>query len=251
MKRIWEGWFDLITDTIPMLGYRSETTIYPSQTREERCKESRASRRWRMLLLTGAIFFFLWFAVQGCQMLLDDIRNNFNIEEFERALRKKDIFKLQMLIRVQNPEIKINKETLQPLFSYFETHPNGYKKLRNDLEKQLDMKKVYIHGLTSEPPVFSIRVYEQHYSLRDQYVFEPTLYTVHADIEGKNVSILVNGKEIMKTETERFSNKIGIFLPGLYEITIVKDEEGEERKETKEIVLFGGQRTRHIDFTDE
>jgi uncharacterized membrane protein YvbJ len=94
-----------------------------------------------------------------------------------------------------------------------------------------------------------MRVYEKHFFLFNQYVFEPAVYSLIVHVEGKNVMLYVNGKKVYKTESEMFSEKIGSYLPGIYEITAVKKEGNKTKKQRKEIVLFGGPKAQSVHFT--
>ena len=250
MKQEAGCWGELFPSVSSELNSRHYYSLPPRfQTRVERRTGSRLERRWKPHFVIGFVIFFIWFIIQAYDLLVRDFGENLNLARFEQALREEDIPTLKEYIRVLNPEIRIEKETLSPLFAYLQNHPDAYKKLRSNFEKQLNDKKVYIHGLTSEPPVFTVRIYEKNYSLHDQFVFEPTLYTLYVDIEGEGASIQVNGREAIKTETKHFSGKIGTFLPGVYEVTVVRKNGEDFHKQTKEVVLFGGQRTKYISFS--
>jgi uncharacterized membrane protein YvbJ len=173
------------------------------------------------------------------------------IERFEKALENHDIPALKKYIRIPDPAIAVNRETLQPLFAYLDQHPEGYEKIHNELEKQTKKDPVYIKGITSEPPIFLMRVYEKQYFLFHQYVFEPAVYSLIANVEGSNVALYINGKKVHTTSSETYTGKIASLLPGVYEMTAIKKDEDQTKKQTKKIILFGGQKAQQVHFQFE
>ncbi|QPA32861.1 TcaA second domain-containing protein [Thermaerobacillus caldiproteolyticus] len=204
---------------------------------------------WRVALVIAALWLIGTLFVKGYGALKNAAGKEVAMMRFEQALKEKDIAALQTYIRIPDPTIPVNEKTLAPLFVYLESHPKAYETIHHDLEKQWKTKHVYIKGLTSQPPIFSMKVYEKQFFLFNQYVFEPTLYSLVIHAEGENVTILVNGKKVQgEPQKEPFSRKLGSYLPGVYEVTIVRKEGEKTTKETKKIVLFGGKRVHEVDF---
>jgi uncharacterized membrane protein YvbJ len=210
----------------PIQGGQNDAAM----TRSERRKQKRVIALSLLgFVVSTCVAIWLWSSIgegKSTQQAIDKL---------EEALREKDMEELEQLVYVPNQKIK--KEQLDPLFAYLEKHPSGYNKIRRDLEKQRDVH-VYIKGLTSTPPIFSMKLYE------GKYVFEPALYTLYVQVDGKEVSIFVNGTNVCETKTEVFSGKVGTYFPGLYEVKVVKGDV----QQTKHVSLFGGERIQTISF---
>jgi uncharacterized membrane protein YvbJ len=210
-------------------------------------------RQFLRMAVIAVIVVVLWLVgvgiVKGYGMLKNEAGKEVAMRRFEQALKEKDIAVLKSYIQMPDETMSIDKTTFAPLFAYLDAYPQAYKKLHRDLEKQWNNKHVYIKGLTSQPPIFSMKVYEKQFFLFNQYMFEPTLYSLVVHVEGENVTILVNGKKVQGEETkEPFSQKLGPYLPGMYNVTVIRKEGEETVKKTKTVVLFGGKRVHEVDF---
>ncbi|MGP3561261.1 hypothetical protein [Geobacillus subterraneus] len=163
------------------------------------------------------------------------------IMRLKEAIEDRDAAALQALLRVADETAPINGQTLTPLFAYFDQHPEAYETLDKEFARQREGGHVYIKGLTSHPPVFTIHVFE------NRYVFEPALYFVHVRLDDPEATLVVNGREVKGGATkDPFIKKIGPYLPGVYTVTAV-DPQG--KKKTVRVELFGGARVREIDIT--
>ncbi|RAK16596.1 hypothetical protein B0I26_11710 [Anoxybacillus vitaminiphilus] len=228
---------------------QSERMRYAKQS-EARFQEKQHQKYFYRILFRIMFVIIIGYGVlKGYGIMKTYGGKDMTIERFTEALEEKDLPELKKYIRVPDPAIRVNEKSLQPLFTYLDKNPDGYKKIRDELEMQDEKERVYIKGLTSEPPIFLMRVYENHYFLFNQYVFEPVVYSLIVHVQGKNVILYVNGKKVYKTESETFSGKIGSYIPGIYEITAVKKEGNETKKKRKEIVLFGGPKAQSVQFT--
>lgn len=215
----------------------------PTTRVDERKKTKRRNIKrvgWTVFILL-LLFVVSITIVKGYGILKNEMGKEVAIRNFEQALREKDWNALQLSIRSTIP---INEKTLAPLLLYLDKHPKGYKVLRRDLEKQKETKHVYIKGLTSVPPIFTMAVYETQFLLFDQYVFEPSLYSFVIRTEA-DTTVLVNGEKVEGEATkEPFVKKYGPYLPGMYEVTLMENE----KKRTKTVILFGGERLREVKF---
>ncbi|AST07151.1 hypothetical protein AF2641_09870 [Anoxybacillus flavithermus] len=153
------------------------------------------------------------------------------IKQFITALRQEDMHALKQFI-----DAPLEKEvSLLPLFSYLRKHPEGYDQIKKELAQQKD-DRVYIKGLTSTPPIFLMKLSQGIYK------FEPALYHVYVQTNEQGARILINDTYVGETNASLV--KVGEYVPGLYEVKMVTDE----REQTKQISLFGGERIRIIRF---
>ncbi len=179
------------------------------------------------------VFACLLFVVSACVvgawgMVKRETNEQKVIEQFIIALRQEDVHTLRQFI-----DVPLNHKSLSPLFAYLRQHPEGYDRIRKELERQKD-DRVYIKGLTSTPPIFLMKLSQ------GTYKFEPALYHVYVQTNEKGARIFINNDYVGETNVPL--TKVGTYVPGLYEVKIVTDEH--ERTET--ISLFGGERIRMI-----
>ncbi|KYD30453.1 hypothetical protein DER53_14590 [Parageobacillus toebii NBRC 107807] len=201
---------------------------------------------WRIALAVMAVWGIGGLILKGYGALKNTAEREVAIMRLEQALKDEDIADLKKYIRIPDESLSVNETTLQPLFAYLKDHPNAYEKLEKDFEKQQKMKHVYIKGLTSKPPIFTIKVYG------DRYVFEPTLYFFNIRLNEPDDKIIINGKEVKgKPTKDPLVKKVGPYLPGTYTITSVKKDGEKREKQTKKVALFGGSRVHEVDLTRE
>lgn len=163
------------------------------------------------------------------------------ITRLKEAIEDRDAAALQTMLRTIDETVPINEKTLAPLFAYFEQHSEAYEALDQEFDRQREGGHVYIKGLTSRPPVFTIHVFE------DRYVFEPALYFLHVRVDDPEASLVVNGVKAEEEATkDPFVKKIGPYLPGAYTVTIVHSN---GKKKTTRVELFGGARVHEVDIT--
>jgi uncharacterized membrane protein YvbJ len=228
---------------------QSAKTRYMKRSKARLEEKQHQKYFYRILFRIVLVIIIGYGILKGYGMMKTSGGREVTIERFAEALEEKDVSELKKYIRVPDSAIRVNETNLKPLFAYLDEHPEEYKKILNELEKQGEKERVYIKGLTSEPPIFLMRVYEKQSFLFNQYVFEPAVYSLIVHVEGEDVRLYVNGKKVYKTESEMFSGKIGSYLPGIYEITAVKKEGNKTKKQKKEIVLFGGPKVQSVHFT--
>lgn len=228
---------------------RAMLARYEQRKQARLVAQKRRKKYYRFMWRIGFAIIAAWIIgkliLSGYSVLKNTADREIAIMRFEQALKRKDVAALQTYIRIHGEAFPVNETTLQPLFTYLEKHPQAYETLERDFDKQRKMKHVYIKGLTSKPPVFTIKVYE------NRYVFEPTLYFLKIRLDEAGDQMMVNGKKVQGELTkDPFVKKVGPYLPGTYTITSVED--GEKRKKrTKRVALFGGARVHEVDLTKE
>ncbi|OOE04551.1 hypothetical protein BO219_03900 [Anoxybacillus kestanbolensis] len=196
-----------------------------AMTRSERRKQKRPF-----------VFVCLLFVVSACVVgawgvAKQETSEQKVIEQFIAALRQEDMHALKQFI-----DAPLEKEvSLSPLFAYLRKHPEGYDQIKKELAQQKD-DRVYIKGLTSTPPIFLMKLSQGIYK------FEPALYHVYVQTNEQGARILINDTYVGETNASLV--KVGEYVPGLYEVKMVTDE----REQTKQISLFGGERIRIVRF---
>jgi uncharacterized membrane protein YvbJ len=207
----------------------------------------RRKKYYRTFLRTALAIAAVWMIGaliwKGYITLKNAASREMAVMRLEDALKDKDVAALQTYLRVPDKTIPVNEKTLAPLFSYLDAHPKAYETLERDFDKQRNMKHVYIKGLTSKPPIFTIKVFG------DRYVFEPTLYFINIRLNEPNDEIFINGEKVEGEPTkDPFVKKVGPYLPGTYTIAVKKQEK--QNREAK-VHLFGGARVYEVDLAKE
>jgi uncharacterized membrane protein YvbJ len=198
----------------------------------------------RMALAVAAVWMIGALIWKGYSALKKDANREIAVMRLEDALKDKDVAALQTYLRVPDETIPVNEKTLAPLFSYLDAHPKAaYETLERDFDRQRSMKHVYIKGLTSKPPVFTIKVFG------NRYVFEPTLYFINIRLNEPDDEIMINGEKVEGEPTkDPFVKKVGPYLPGTYTIAVKKEKK--QNREAK-VHLFGGARVYEVDLEKE
>nr|WP_255573346.1 PEGA domain-containing protein [Anoxybacillus sp. ST4] len=196
-----------------------------AMTRSERRKRKRTHIVSVLLLVVSVCVVSVW------GMTKKETGEQKVIEQFMTALRQEDVHTLRQFIDIPLE----SDDTLLPLFAYLRKHPEGYEQIRKELKQQQD-DRVYIKGLTSTPPVFLMKLSQ------GVYKFEPALYHVYVQTNEKGARIFINDTDVGETNVSL--TKVGSYIPGLYELKLVTDE----HEQTKQLLLFGGERIRIVHF---
>jgi uncharacterized membrane protein YvbJ len=223
---------------------------YEQQKQARLFMRERRKKFYRILWYASLAIAAMWVVGallwKGYSTLKNATSREIAVMHLEDALKDKDVAALQTYLRVSDETVPINKKTLAPLFSYLDAHPQAYKTLERDFDRQRNMKHVYIKGLTSKPPIFTIKVFG------DRYVFEPTLYSMNIHLNEPDDEIMINGEKVKGEPTkDPFVKKVGPYLPGAYTVTVVEADGEKRKKETKQVHLFGGARVYEVDLAKE
>ncbi|WP_031410050.1 zinc ribbon domain-containing protein [Geobacillus vulcani] len=218
---------------------------YEKRQRERVLSREKRKKQYRLigsLLFAIAVLWGLGALVwSGYGTLKTAASREMAIMRLKDAIEDRDVAALQAMLRVTEETVLINEKTLAPLFAYFDRHPEAYEQLDREFARQRKGGHVYIKGLTSHPPVFTIHVFE------DRYVFEPTLYFLHVRVDDPEASLVVNGVKTEERATkDPFVKKMGPYLPGAYAVTVVHSN---GKKKTVRVELFGGARVHEVDVT--
>jgi len=227
-------------------GQDSAVVLARSEKRQQARVLSREKRKKQYrfigwLLFTIAVLWgtgaLIW---NGYGALKTTAGREIAIMRLKEAIEDRDAAALQTLLRVADGTAPINGQTLAPLFAYFDRHPKAYEELDKEFARQREGGHVYIKGLTSHPPVFTIHVFE------NRYVFEPALYFIHVRLDDAEAALVVNGVKVKGEATkDPFIKKIGPYLPGAYTVTAVYPN---GKQKTAHVELFGGARVREVDI---
>lgn len=134
-----------------------------------------------------------------------------------------------------NPNLKIDGDTVQPFFNYARKHPKYVKTLKADLQKFGETRD---HTFKLETaghnflifPVYKLRVTTMH----------PVLTSNVA-----NATLLADGKALVTTKNDHYSYKAGPLFPGQYTFKL---SGGGVHKSTTVDLVAGNSVNKHIDL---
>lgn len=160
-----------------------------------------------LLLVSGGSIFFL---------------KNLNspekiIEKFQEAIVSKDTKKLSKIITCTNNKLEINEENIGSLLTLFDVDPTLMTEVISTLNNQIFELKT-IGTSKNEPSDFLKLAVKNKNFIYTSYSVEvlPIYLTVNGP--SKNISIALNDKEVHKSTSDDFSDKIGPLMPGKYKI---------------------------------
>ena len=140
------------------------------------------------------------------------------IESLVVAIKNKDTSYLVDRMVTEDPSLTINEESLQPMLKYFEENKEDINTLKKALETQQ-----FFNG-------FSLKAEGKVALLFTKYNIQvtPAYSTIESNV--KNSVILMDGKEVATTDSNKYSKKIGPLIPGVYsfEATIKNKKDKKE-----------------------
>ncbi|WP_198508924.1 YARHG domain-containing protein [Bacillus sp. FJAT-44742] len=138
----------------------------------------------------------------------------------------------------------IDEDSIKPLFSLLQEHPSAYEKIEKEMTQQL------AENVKGENFLFSLE--EEDKGLFSKvYIIHPKSFFIKATIEGEKTSLLLNDKEINGPVSTSAKKEFGPFLPGLYVLEAINEEEFVTVHDSQHIELFSdeGEKTIELDVT--
>ncbi|WP_261809930.1 TcaA second domain-containing protein [Levilactobacillus humaensis] len=134
-----------------------------------------------------------------------------------------------------NPNLKIDGDTVQPFFDYARKHPNYVKVMKADLQKSGETRD---HTFKLETAGHNFLVFP---------VYKLKVTTMHPVLTSNvaNATLLANGKALVTTKNDHYSYKAGPLFPGQY---IFKLSGGRVHKSTTVNLVAGNTINKHIDL---
>lgn len=138
------------------------------------------------------------------------------IANFKSDIAANNQAALAKLLYCDDSRLTINQKSLDPLMKYFKDNPDYLNKVVDGLNKQsLTLSNSSIPA-TNSKNMFQLLSVGKKYLLFPNYKIniKPAFITVKAG--SKDVAILLDNKEIGKSNTDNFSKQFGPYLPGEY-----------------------------------
>jgi uncharacterized membrane protein YvbJ len=126
-------------------------------------------------------------------------------KKFIDAISQKKTETLTSILKSDDPNLKITKESVEHLVDYYSDN----KSKLSELQSNLSIDDYTFNGLTMEKQGKKMFFY-------DRYVVkvDPVYATVNTNKKG--AVIYLDGKEVVKSNSDGFSKEIGPYIPGKY-----------------------------------
>lgn len=138
------------------------------------------------------------------------------VTSFQNAVSKNDAAALSKMLYTSDERMKLTSDSVGPILQSFKTTPSDFSDVINNLSNQaINLKDGGTENQTSNlyiTKVGSTLLFFPKYKI----AVKPTYFTITSDVEGAD--ILINGKQIAKTDSKNFSKQIGPYIPGTYTI---------------------------------
>lgn len=193
------------------------------------------SKRTKWTLISaGALIVILIAGYKTGEYLLSKERL---VSRFELALQAKDSKKVASLLTSNDKQLVINEASVKSLMSYLEKHPDEQSSLIQDLKTQAKQSdEAYSSGSISlEKEGKKLLVY-------NNYELNVTPVYLKLGTNYKDVSLLVDGKEVTKSDKEFYEKTIGPYVPGTYKLEARLKTDFVALVKSEEVDLFGSGR---------
>ncbi len=147
------------------------------------------------------------------------------VAEFLEGLSMKNSLLIKKHLYSNDLRIKINDNTIEPLFQLLDKNPSYFDQIKANLEEQLEFNQ-------NSSDYFQLQQQGKHFYIFDRYVIKPNLYYINLRLQGKDIEVVLNGDKLGNFQEPNKPTEIGPFLPGIYK-------------------LIATQETKYITLTDE
>lgn len=165
---------------------------------------------------------------------------------FQNAATKNDASSLSKILYSSDERINLTSPNVAPLLQSFKTTPSEFSDVITNLNTQaINLKNGGTENQTSNLYITKVGttwIFFPKYEI----AVKPTFLTVTSDVQGAD--ILVNGKEIAKTDSNNFSKQLGPYIPGTYTVVgKAKGDFGDIHNETKIDFLNSNNQSNTVD----
>ncbi|MNS15525.1 Membrane-associated protein TcaA [compost metagenome] len=191
------------------------------------------SKRTKWTLISaGALIIVLIAGYKTGEYLLSKERL---VSRFELALQAKDSKKVASLLTSNDKQLIIDEASVKNLMSYLEKHPDEQNSLIQDLKsqaKQSDEASSSSGSINLEKEGKKLLIY-------NNYELNVTPVYLKLGTNYKDVSLLVDGKEVTKSNKEYYEKTVGPYVPGTYKLEARLKTDFVDLVKSEEVDLFG------------
>lgn len=213
--------------TVPL--QRSTGPVSPSVPARPMSKRT----KWT-LISAGALIVVLIAGYKTGEYMLSKDRL---VSRFESALQAKDSKKVASLLTSNDKQLVINETSVKNLMSYLAKHPDKQSQLIEDLKSQAKQPDDgYASGtIKLEKEGKKLLIY-------NNYELDVTPAYLKLGTNYKGVSLLVDGKEVTKSDQEYYEKTVGPYVPGTYKLEARLKTDFVDLVKAEEVDLFGSGR---------
>lgn len=152
------------------------------------------------------------------------------IDNFEEALKDKDVDALVEMLSADHKDVKIDKKAVEAYLGYFEDNKDDEKEVIRSLERQADGRSSSVHMAKLEQ--------DGKFLYFDKYkIVVPTgKINVMTNVEG--AKILVNGEEVGVSDSDFYEKTFGPFITGKHKVEAVLETDYLELSVDEEVTIY-------------
>lgn len=207
------------------------TSNYNEEDTKPDFKQNPKTKSYNKILIAGIIVICIIIGAFVCvgKIISDPTKV---VASFQNAAAKNDADALSKTLYTSDERMNLTSKDVAPLLQSFKTTPSEFSDIISSLNTQAEsIKNGGSENQTSNlyvTKVGSTLLFFPKYRIG----IKPTYITITSNIEGAD--ILVNGKEIAKTDSKSFSKQVGPYIPGTYSIVAkASGNFGDMHNETK------------------
>ncbi|GAA0316019.1 hypothetical protein GCM10008967_03220 [Bacillus carboniphilus] len=173
---------------------------------------------------------------------------DFYLDQFEKAVQQEDKDSIVQLVHSFDSRVDVTEESAKDLLAYLKNDP-FYK---NELFASLRDQAADIENVEIEPYVDGnvlLKKSGKKFLFFDNYEIQLLPYFIEVETNYADASILIDGKEVGKSDSDYFLKSYGPYLPGEYQVKVeYKSELASLDYETTVNLFESSSQTRYVDM---
>lgn len=174
------------------------------------------------------------------------------VEKFKQALSDQDAKTLADMIYSENTDMKIDKDTIGGFLDFLDKNPSYKDELVESLKDQAtSIKNSGAEEATASSSVMSLTKQGKKLLLFDDFKFKVQPYYFTVSTNYKDTDLYLNDEKVATADTDDFTEELGPFLPGLYQVRAELENDYATFDYEEELVLFDETSDDYVDVDME
>lgn len=174
------------------------------------------------------------------------------VEKFKQALSDQDAKTLADMIYSENTDMKIDKDTIGGFLDFLDKNPSYKDELVESLKDQAtSIKNSDAEEATASSSVMSLTKQGKKLLLFDDFKFKVQPYYFTVSTNYKDTDLYLNDEKVATADTDDFTEELGPFLPGLYQVRAELENDYATFDYEEELVLFDETSDDYVDVDME
>ena len=189
-------------------------TISPDENLKSNLKSSKKVKA--LVLLFTVVLILVVAFINVCNSLTDP---NKLVSRFEKDVASNNASDLVHILYTNDAKLKVDSQSIAPLLSSFKSNPTYYNKVIEDLKNDAIIPKSINDLNITTSNILTLTSKENFMLFLHNYkiIIKPCFVDITTAV--KDVTFSINGTQIGKSYTDKFSKKFGPYIPGNYSIS--------------------------------